>query len=165
MSPRLAPLVLLVALACGREPASDEPGPDVDEIVRGVVEAIGEREVDTVMRQVALGFRGGLEGREPNLGYAEVQEIALEFLLRDHALSARLDSLRVDPPDPSGAVLAHARVWFDASTALADAASAVPESAVGYRFDLRFERREGTWQAVEGTYARLDSAPAPPSGG
>jgi hypothetical protein len=165
MPPRLAPLVLLVALACGGEPARVDPGPGVDEVVRGVVEAIGERDVEAVMRQVALGFRGGPEGRAPNLGYPEVQEIALEFLLREHPLSARLDSLRVDPPDPSGAVLAHARVWFDASTALADASSALPESAVAYRFDLRFERREGTWQAVEGSYARLGSAPAPPSGG
>lgn len=161
----LAPLALLLALACGGEPASVDPGPDVDEIVRGVVDAIGERDVEAVMRQVALGFRGGPEGRDRNLGYAEMQEIALEFLLREHPLSARLDSLRLEPPDPTGAVVAHARVWFDASLALADAASAVPESAVAYRFDLRFERREGTWQVVDGSYARLDSAPAPPSGG
>ncbi len=155
---KLAPMALLLALACGDPPTAPEPGPEVDDVVREVIDAIGEREVDTLMRHVALGFRGGPEGREPNLGYAEVQAIALEFLLREHALSARLDSVRVEPADADGARRVAARVWFDASETLADAASTVPESAVAYRFELRFERREGTWQVVGASYARLDSA-------
>ncbi len=155
----------MLSAACGEEPTPAGSDVDVDETVRSLVAAIGERDVAGLMRQVALEFRGGPEGREPNLGYVEVQEIALEFLLGDDPVSARLESLRVEPPDPDGATRAHARVWFDASEALADDAAAIPESAVGYRFDLRFERHEGTWQVVTGSYARVEPAAAPPAGG
>lgn len=167
----LAALALLLAIACGGE---DEPAPaapaapaprDVAESIRDVVAAIGARDVDTVMRHVALEFHGGYAGREAKLAYADVQAIAFEFLLREHPLSARVESLRVDDADASGTRRAEAQVWFDASLALADAASALPASAVGYRFELWFERHEGTWQAVRGTYARLDAPGAPSSGG
>jgi hypothetical protein len=133
---------------------------DIEAIVREVVAAIPERDPETVLRHVALEFRGGPSGREPDLDHADANAIVLEFLLREHPISARIEDLRAAPAEADGTRRAVARVWFDASDVLVDPASAVPSSAVRYRFELRFARREGTWQAIEARYERLAPGPS-----
>jgi hypothetical protein len=160
MFARSALLLALVACACSdsgtRSLESDE---SVESIVEAVVEAVGERDVETVFRHLALDFRGGPVGREPDLDHADAQAIVLEFLLREHPISARLEDLRAGPAEPDGSRRVEARVWFDASDVLRDAAAPIPESASRYRFEVTFARREGTWQAVAASYARIE----PPS--
>ncbi len=154
-------LALATAIAgCGGGPDDGSPvaadAGDVESIVREVVAAIPERDAETVLRHVALGFRGGPSDRDPNLDHAGAQAIVLEFLLREHPISARLEDVRAEPPAADGSRRVEARVWFDASDVLRDPASAIPETAVRYRFEIHFARREGTWQAVDARYARME---------
>jgi hypothetical protein len=155
--------VLLLACAlggCGGSERDESAPPDADgdleSIVRDIVGAIGERDTALVLRHLALEFRGGPEGREPDLDHADAVAIVLEFLQREHAISARLEDARVHAPVADGSRRVEARVWLDASDVLRDPASAIPASAVRYRFDVRFARREGTWQAVAASYARVE---------
>jgi len=153
----------LAVTACGDAgesalaPPSDADA-DVESIVRDVVAAIPERDPEAVLRHIALEFRGGPLDREPNLDHADAQAVVLEFMLREHPISARLEDVRTHPPEPDGSLRVVARVWFDASDVLRDPASAIPTTAVRYRFELRFARREGTWQALDARYARMEPA-------
>ena len=120
-----------------------------------MVAAVEAREAQPILRHVAPGFRGGLSGREADLDYAAAQAVVLEFLLRDHPISARLEDLRIGPERPDGTRRVRAEVWFAPSAALAASSRPRPASAVGYRFDLRMGRGAGTWWATRAEYTPL----------
>jgi hypothetical protein len=143
---------LALALACS---GGEAPGRiPIERVVEVMVASVGRHDPDAIMRHVALGFRGGMRDREPNLDYGAAQSIVLEFLMRDSPLSARLDLLRVDEPREDRGTRARARVWFAASNRLDDPDFPVPPSAVAYEFELTFERRDGTWRVAHLEYQR-----------
>ena len=150
---------LAAALAgCGPGPPPAEP--ELRQVLDELVAAIERKDPGAVLDHVDYRFEeaGGLR-------YPDVEALVLSFLLPDAAVGARLEAVRVSEPESDGSRRVRARVRFASGTRLLGRSAPPPDASIVYGFDLVFRRTGGPWQAVRGSYERIEPPPGPSSGG
>lgn len=146
-------MLLAAALGgCGAGTAPAEPA--LRQVIDEIIRAIERKDPGAVLEHVDYRFEesGGLR-------YPDVEALVLNFLLREEAIGARLEEVRILAPEADGSQRVRATVRFAAGTRLGDRAGPPPAGSVRYRFDLVFRQTGAVWQAVGGAYAR-DGPPA-----
>ncbi len=139
-------LALGLALLACQEPAPD-PVIEVRAILDSLVQAVEEHDPGTILSHVAFDFRS-----EDGLGYADVQSLVMEYLIRRIEVGARLESVEVFRVESSDEIETRARVRFALGTRLSDRALPPPPDSKSYEIDLWFRSVEGRWVAVRARY-------------
>ena len=146
---RAAAVLIALGVACSEPPPSDPPQELRATLLR-MIAAVEDGEPDTILRRVSPEFQS-----DDGLGYADVQSLVLDFLLRDESVGARLEELTIEPPiEPGLPYRVRAELTFALGAKLADSRAPTPSGAQRYAFELDFIRSGTSWMAMGGSYHR-----------
>jgi hypothetical protein len=139
-----------LVITCG-EPPQLTPEDELRDTLLQIIEAIEGGDPKTILEHVSFDFQS-----EDGLGYAEVQSIVLNFLVRDQRAGARLEDLSIEQKNVGrGTHEVRARVVFAMGYSIREAHQPLPPGATRYEFLLGFTRTENGWQAIHGRYQQL----------
>ncbi len=128
--------------------AADPPRPQsVEEALFEMVAAVESQQPGIILDHIHPEFVSG-----NGLDYADIDAVLMKYLFHKKSIYAELLHADVDPPNEDGE--RHVR---------AEVAITYDDLQLRYRFDLVFREIINRWQAMRGSYERLDAAPTIPT--
>jgi hypothetical protein len=147
---RLSRGLLVGLVAC--QPEAADPVSEVRSVLDRVVAAVEDRAAGPILSHVAFEIQ-----TQDGLRYADVQSIVMEYLLPERTLGARLESAEIEPGPEPGEIRVNARIRFAKGTRLRNRDLPPPPDSRVYAFEVWFRRIEGHWQALRGSYRRVEA--------
>jgi hypothetical protein len=141
-------LGLFIISACAKGVSEEDR---LKQIVNEAAEAAQKKDIDGVRKHISKSYRDQ-EGND----YDSVRRILLYHFIRAETVAIFVRS--VDADIKGDTAHAKANVFLVRGKEVKSIQDIIPDSAVGYRFELIFKKENKEWRVVSGTWQNVGAA-------